>query len=471
MALQYLLDFTPYMAQKECPKLHEVQTFLTCSVTDLPRGNMIIQQQIGKFTLKVHDSEKGKALENKVLKYFLPGDKQGKNPIPIKIIKKTEYQRFVNPKYVNIWGVHESEIGDFVNNEQLTKIFSEYGTILIPVHDVHDLSENVWSIDKKNFRIDLNKGKTIPRSCPIEYTTSQGKLLKATLRVTYKDQPRFCRQCIAEHTGDCPLWLEKQKRLQEIKTQKELETKTLIIGDSNLKQVNSNAILADVVASSGAKIGHISNQLKHEKLDKYENLVIFAGVNNIPPAHENVDEKVLWGQISNEMDGLEKELAQHVVKGKNIFLTQVAKARHTQSPRAAKLREKINKKYVSMSENLKKQNKKVKTGVITWPAVVSESDFSSVKAISEQATIKFVQEVTERVGNKKLRATYLDTKLTSYQYSNVTSTYPLGCYQCTEMMHSREECPLELTKKRHASSELEGQPPKIPSTGAMGQPS
>ena len=466
MTIQYLLDFTPYLAQKQCPKLHEVQTFLTCSVTDLPRGNMIIQHQIGKFTLKVHDDSKGKALENRVLKYFLPGDKLGKDPILIKIIKKDEYKRYVNPKYVNIWGVHASDVGDFITNEMLTKTFSEYGTILVPVHDVHDLSENVWSIDKKNFRVDLNKGKNIPRSCPIEYTTGDGKLVKATLRVTYKDQPRFCRQCIAEHTGDCPLWLEKQKRLQEIKAQKELETKTIIIGDSNLKQVNSNALLADVVSSSGAKIGHICNQLRHEKIDKYENIVIFAGVNNIPPSHENVDEVALWKQIEGEMDCLENQLAEHVNKGKNVFLTQVTQARHTSSPRASKLRDKINKRYGSMADKLKKRNKKVKTGVISWPLVVSENDFSSVKAISEQATTKFIHEVETRVGNQKLRATYLDSKLTSYQYANVTPAYPLGCYQCTAMNHSREECPIDFSKKRQASTELEGQPPKIP-TGGM----
>ena len=117
MTIQYLLDFTPYLAQKQCPKLHEVQTFLTCSVTDLPRGNMIIQHQTGKFTLKVHDDDKGKALENRILKYFLPGDKLGKDPILIKIIKKAEQRNYVNPKYVNIWGVHESDVGDFITNE------------------------------------------------------------------------------------------------------------------------------------------------------------------------------------------------------------------------------------------------------------------------------------------------------------------------------------------------------------------
>ena len=306
MMLEYLLDFTAYLVQKQCPKLHEVQTLLNCSVKDLPRGNMILQQQTGKYTLRVHDSEKGKALEGTTVTYWLPGDAEGKRPIKVKIVKKPQRQIYTKPKYVNIWGVHESEIGNFITNDQLTKIFSSYGTILEPVTDVIDLTQNVWGIDKKNFRIDLNKGKHIPRKCPVEYTSTDGKLTKTSLRITYKDQPYFCKKCIEEHEGDCPKWLESQKRMKEIREQKEKETKTLIVGDSNLKLVNSNAILADVVASSGAKIGHVTNQLRYENVNAYENIVIFAGVNNIPGQNDNIDESSVMSQIESEMQRLEK---------------------------------------------------------------------------------------------------------------------------------------------------------------------
>jgi len=462
MTIDYLLDFTAYLPQKQCPRLHEVQTFLNCCVTDLPRGNMIIQQQFGKFLLKVYDNEKGKGLENRVVKYFLPGDKEGKNPIPVKIVKKPEMKRYVNPKYVNVFGVYESELAEYVTNEHLTKLFSKYGTILVPVQDVHDLSENVWATDKKNFRIDFDKEMHIPRKCPIEYTTPEGKTMKPELRVTYKDQPRFCRQCVTDHTGDCPLWLERQKRMQEIKEQKEKDTKTLVMGDSNLKQVNSNALLADVVASSGAKIGHLANQLKHEKLEGYNNIVIFAGINNIPAPVENVSEVAVWKQISKELDALEDLLVPQAKKGKNIYLTHVAKARHTNTPRAVSLRQKINKRYVQMATNLKKVNKRAQSDVITWPVTTNEDEGNeTVKGISEQATVEYIRKVCEKVGNDKIRATYLDSKLTARPYSSVTTTYPLGCYKCTEMNHSAESCPLDLTKKRQASSDLELQHQKV----------
>ena len=91
-------------------------------------------------------------------------------------------------------------------------------------------------------------------------------------------------------------------------------------------------------------------------------------------------------------------------------------------------------------------------------------DGSTVKAIGEQATIKYLHQIGEKIGSGKLRASYLDTKLTAYQYSAVQSTYPLGCYQCTKMEHPKESCSVDFSRKRHASSELDEQTKKQPST-------
>ena len=122
-----------------------------------------------------------------------------------------------------------------------------------------------------------------------------------------------------------------------------------------------------------------------------------------------------------------------------------------------------------MVSNLRSKGsaKKSKCDIITWPVTTNEDDFDSVKAISEQATVDYIQKVCEKVGNDKIRATYLDSKLTAYQYSNVTTTYPLGCYNCTAMNHSSENCTVDVRKKRQASRDLDIQPPKIQVTGGM----
>jgi len=329
MTLDYIIDFTMALAQKQVPKLNEVQTLLNCSVTDLPRGNIIIQQRPGMFMLRVFDNEKGKALENKKVTHFLPGDKLGKNPIVVYIRKKQARPRYVNPKYITVWDTSSSGLAGYVTNEMLTNFFKKYGTILEPVQDVNVLSENVWALDKKKFRIDLDQQIHIPRKCPIEVITKAGEKVNGDLRVTYKDQPYFCRRCVKEHGGDCPKWMEDKQRLEEIKEQKARETETIIIGDSNLKRVNSNAILADVVSSSGAKIGHIANQMKFESIENYKNIVVFCGVNNIPAMHDAIDSDKLWNQVQTEITHLEINLKPHVTEGRNVMITPVPNAPHT----------------------------------------------------------------------------------------------------------------------------------------------
>jgi len=259
--------------------------------------------------LKVHDDAKGQSIENREINYFLAGDIQAKKNIPITITRREYRRKWVNPKYMAVWDVNKEDLGDLATNKLLTKFFEKYGTILDPVEDVIDLSEKAWSLDKKKFRIDLDKEKHIPRQCHLEIEDKNGEIRKGTIRITYKDQPWHCRRCMEEHEGECPKRMQDRLREKEIKEQKEMETKTLIIGDSNLKLVNKNALLADVIASSGAKIGHIANQLSWENTNKYENIVVFAGINNIPGQHERLDEKGVERQIDSEVKTLEAELA------------------------------------------------------------------------------------------------------------------------------------------------------------------
>ena len=231
-----------------------------------------------------------------------------------------------------------------------------------------------------------------------------------------------------------------------------------------MKTVNSNALLADVISSSGAKLGHIGNLLKFESLDKYQNIVVFAGINNIPGPHERVDEETATKQITSEVKALETELTKHVNKGKNVFLTQVANSKHARmNKRNINIREEINKNLHDMKTRLKNKNKKIKTDTIGWNPFVDEDDFSTVKSISQKAMISFLNKVEEKVEGD-LRAPYLDIELTADEYSNVTPSYPPGCRKCTKMDHAEEECPSDLSKKRNRSEESDGQGPPTKAT-------
>ena len=460
MTIEYTIDFTSVLTQKLTPRLNEVQTWLNCGVKDIGRGNIIVQTRPGIFLLRVHDDAKGKALENKKINYYLPGDVGGKKPIEVTIKKREIRKRWVNPKYITIWDVYKEDMGDVLTNKTLTKYLEKYGTILEPVEDVTDLSENAWALDKKKCRIDLDKELHIPRNFPIETPAADGTIKKGTLRITYRDQPWYCRRCRLDHDGECPKRMEDRRREEEIREQKAKETKTLILGDSNLKLVNANAILADVTASSGAKIGHITNQMDFEKMEKYENVVLMVGVNNVPGQNDRGDENSYNKQIDVEMKALETELSKHVKKGKNVYLTQVANPKHVRnSQRGVNIRTKINKDFHDMKNRLKSHNKKAKVDIINWSPFDDEDDYSTVKSISDRAMIRFLQKVDEKLEGK-LRAKYLDTVLTAHPYSTVGSTYPPGCYKCTKMGHSEDSCTVDYSKKRNRSEEIESQGPE-----------
>ena len=222
-----------------------------------------------------------------------------------------------------------------------------------------------------------------------------------------------------------------------------------------MKRVNSNALLADVIASSGAKIGHITNQLMFEDLDKYKNVVVFAGINNVPGPNEKVDENSVGRQVTTEVQALEAELTKLTKKGKNIFLTQVANPKHARmNSRNTTIRSKINKELNDMKNRIKGKNKKLKIDTINWSPFVDEDDFETVKAVSETALISFLHKVDEKIEGP-LRASYLDTKLTAEPYTRVQSTYPLGCRRCTQMEHSEHTCTVDFNKKRNRSEEVD----------------
>ena len=101
-----------------------------------------------------------------------------------------------------------------------------------------------------------------------------------------------------------------------------------MVGDSNLKMVNSDSILADVISSSGAKVGHINNILKTENLEAYDNIVVLAGLNNIPSAQVSFEENTVFDQMKEEIDQLSDTLDPLVKQGKNVILVNVPDTPH-----------------------------------------------------------------------------------------------------------------------------------------------
>ena len=458
MALIYYLDFTAHIPQKQCPDRNELVRFLNQEVKDLPRGNILIEEKPGVFKVKVYDREKGAQLENRTLTYILPGDINGKKPVKIKFEKRAK-SNLVKPRYVTITNLHNSELGDHMTNEELTEFFQKFGQVINPVADVYATYDSVWTLDKKRLFMDLNKGKDIPRINPMEIKVN-GETIRGQIRVTYRDQPYLCKRCGDDHTALCPKIEEEKHRSAVIKNMKNEKNKTIIVGDSNLKLINGESILADVVSSSGAKIGHISNIISEENLDSYDNIVVMAGTNNIPPAHENYTENAIFDQVKTETTNLCSKLDPYVTKGKNVLMVHVPNSPHCrQSQTSLQLRNRINKHITEAVNKLNnKSTGRNKVDKIEWAEKVNDADFGSVKGISEKLTAELLGKIDTSLNNA-MAAPFLPLQKTAFQYSKVSPAYPVGCYKCTAIGHSMEVCKANFNvMKRSLSNKDENVP-------------
>ena len=447
MPVVYYLDFTSHIPQRLAPDRNELIRFLNQEVRLPKGGNILIQDKPGVFKVKILDAVKGATLENKVVNYYLPDDTNGKRPIKLKF-EKRESENYVKLRYVTITNLHNSNLGDHITNEILNDFFRKFGDIINPVSDVFTAEEEVWMLDKKRLFMDLNKGTDIPRINPFEMKVGS-ETIRGQIRVTYREQPYLCRRCGTEHSTNCPKWEEERKREALIKNLKEKDTKTLFVGDSNLKLVNSDAILADVVSSSGAKVGHITNILNTEKLENYENIVVLAGINNIPSAQTTFEDSSVFEQTKKEIDQLSDTLEPHVKLGRKVVIVKIPDAPHCrQSQKAVQLRNRVNKQFDSAAKSLNSKCPRNSTPVhvFAWDHS-SEEDFTSIKGVSEKMTADLVGEIDSLLKNK-LRATYLvGAKHTAQAYRKVTPVYPLGCKRCTMLYHSEGDCKVDFKKK------------------------
>ena len=76
---------------------------------------------------------------------------------------------------------------------------------------------------------------------PWKTASERNKIIK----VYYRGQPYWCRNCSKQHTEKCPK-LPKRMTPQE-KINREKEVKTLIVADSQARMVNQDSLNADVI--------------------------------------------------------------------------------------------------------------------------------------------------------------------------------------------------------------------------------
>ena len=104
------------------------------------------------------------------------------------------------------------------------------------------------------------------------------------LTVRYGGQPWFCKICEVHHKGGCLVSTRerKEKKMRKEECKKTIRTK--MIGTSNMQWMDEESLTSDVICISGAKIGHIDNQLTVADAANIDTIIMVACCNNVDGA-------------------------------------------------------------------------------------------------------------------------------------------------------------------------------------------
>ena len=309
-------------------------------------------------------------------------------------------------------------------------------------------------------RIDLNKGKEIPRELFADFMTQEGKKHSVSLRCFYKDQPYICKRCKVEHIGDCPEWLNERAQKEKVKQVKLENSKTIMVGDSNFRCINESGVMASATAITGGKIGHIVNQIQFENLQKMENVVLSAGQNCITDV-QTLGKTAWENRTMGEINGLEKVVVELTQQGKKVFLLSVPPVPCTQSSKETKdARNFINTNF---SKLIQRTLTKCSAGMAAYLEendgnYNQATDFVDERHLSQIAIERRISLLDEILPEgHKLKSPTLKARPTCEPYRGCYGTYPFGCHFCTKLSHSEDSCPAKKgektqTQKRQLSS-------------------
>ncbi|MCH2389498.1 MAG: hypothetical protein MK234_02335 [Nitrospinales bacterium] len=443
--MDLILDFGAHLPKHLVPPYGKVVSLLTQTVSEWPKGSaMLTKEDRGIYAIKIWDKSKGEKLLNKKIVYHYDEAKNKK--VSVTIQQKPIFKRYVNPKYVTLMGFNASP-ADQIKNDQIDKILETFGEIIVPTEDVY---AEIFMTGKKKLRIDLNKGKDIPRDLHIQFDGESGQAFNISLRSFYKNQPYHCRKCKEGHTGDCPEWLREKEERDNLEKSKRDKTKTVMIGDSNLRCVNERGVMARVTSITGGKIGHIVNQVQFENLDKIENVVLSAGQNCIEDV-ETMDKKVWEKRTQEELKNYEALVTNLMKKGKKVFIVSVPPVPCTQrSGQTKSARAFIN---ANLSKIVQQAVSKNTTGMAAYidendGNFNAQIDFTDERHLSQMAIERRIAGLDEVLPEgQKLKDPSLPAKPTCDPYRGCYGGYPVGCEFCCQMRHNVHVCPSKEVKQ------------------------
>ena len=440
--IDFCLDFTKYVPKGFLPDHRKATSAFVQTIKHYPH-DIIFRQTNKQGYFVIHTKTKADAQKLEGQKVIYEYGPNNKHSAMVRLERLPTYQFRTNAKNVYIDWTFDSGLR-YATSDDFDVWLSDYVTIISPTTDDKD-RETGFKNGRKRAYVDFNQKKEIPRFVTLEIEVtlpdSSKEIAKENLKITYKDQPIYCRVCKAEHVGMCPI---RQKEIEEIKAaeiERAPSIKTPFFGDSNLRHIDQLGTTATVHSATDAKIGHVANALKFEEVEKFENILIHVGQNNI------IDEnKINFAQWENQIRSEITHLTQQLQRGKgNTKIIEVPESlAATVSPQAKKMRNLINeelKGVVNILDNAE---------YITVNAEVGDDEdaWTDYRHYSQVMCGKLLEAIdtTFPESNKFIRRGKNST--TPRKYSRVNASYRLGCGSCTVMGHLEETCTKTTGVKR-----------------------
>ena len=224
-----------------------------------------------------------------------------------------------------------------------------------------------------------------------------------------------------------------------------------------MRRVNERAFFAKTDCATGAKIGHIANNIEFIDKSEYELICVHAGQNNVTQ-DEAVDMEAWKKQTQHEVSKLKNSLT----KFKNAILVGVPPAPWCKKTATTQeMRKKINTAFKKIAHD----NLNIKYIDIEQEDEDDDANWEDQRHMTEKFTSYVLGKVAEQVQDIKGEPFCIrNIKWTSERkYGQVNPTYKVGCETCTEIGHSGESCqgivqtdtPTMSTKKRGRGSASE----------------
>ena len=443
---EFMLDFTVHLQRQELPTYQKVASCYAQTIVAAPLNVMLRASKPCVFILQTYNDKDAKKIEGNFLTYHHVVKKVEKQ-IRVHFKKLPKYKFYSNPKWIKLDWVQESGLR-FAKNTDFDTILEKFGDIIEPTSD--DKNElGMWN-GRKKARVDLNKGIDIERikEIEIEVVFEEGvkRIAKGKIKFIYPGQPVYCKSCKSSHLGKCPEIIKEEEILKDFEAKRVQNTKSLIISDSQARCFNQQALNAQTHVASGAKIGHVGNVMEHTDMEKYKNIILNVGINNVNGQPDTVYEA--WQkQLKVEVCHLSTQIKNCASAGKKVCIVEIPNCPATDmTQKTNKMRNDINSELKSMTERInKKLNssnvKIIKTGSSDLSQEEAFSDnvhFSHIRAsqLLEEMDLALKPEEDLIIRNRPNCVPLTTPRI----YSKVNSSYKFGCGVCTRLGHSADTC-------------------------------